>query len=168
VDTGRTERRIIKVRVSRRWGPARIAGLLLLGNISEGGGHKMIGRRAGRKTRSGAGYSYIHAAVDDHSRLAYSEICTDEKKGTATGFWTRAQTFFGSCGITVSRVLTDKRFVLQVPRLARHPGRGRHRPQAHRPYRSQNNGTVECRNRTFFRRPPTSAAHGTRHIRSYR
>src|SRR3954454_10453684 len=150
----RIERRIIKVRVARRWGPARIAGLLRLnpatvhrvlvryrlnrlawtdratgrvirryerdnpgelvhvdikklGNIPEGAGHKMIGRAAGRKTRSGAGYSYIHTAVDDHSRLAYSEILTDEKKQTAAAFWQRAQTFFASRGITVQRVLTD-------------------------------------------------------------
>jgi transposase InsO family protein len=78
-----------------------------LGNIPEGGGHKVLGRPAGRKTRSGVGYSYIHTAVDDHSRLAYSEILTDEKKHTATAFWQRAQAFFASCGITVQRVLTD-------------------------------------------------------------
>jgi hypothetical protein len=101
----RTERRIINVRVLRRWGPARIAGPLRLnpstihrvltryglarrlthldratghvirryerrrpgelvhvdikklGNIPGGGGHKVLGRQAGRKTRSGAGHS---------------------------------------------------------------------------------------------------------------
>lgn len=78
-----------------------------LGNIPDGGGHKVLGRQAGRKKRSGAYYSYIHTAVDDHSRLAYSEILGDEKKETATAFWTRAQAFFTSCGITVERVLTD-------------------------------------------------------------
>jgi hypothetical protein len=36
-----------------------------LGNIPDGGGHKVLGRLAGPKTRSGAGYSYIHTAVDD-------------------------------------------------------------------------------------------------------
>jgi transposase InsO family protein len=66
-----------------------------------------LGRQAGRKTRSGAGYSYIHTAVDDHSRLAYSETLTDEKKETTAALWTRAQAFFASCQITVTRVLTD-------------------------------------------------------------
>jgi transposase len=150
----RTERRIIKVRLLRRWSPARIAHLLRLvpstvhrvltrfglarlthldratgrvirryerdrpgelvhvdikklGNIPDGGGHKTLGRQAGRKTRSGAGYSYSHTAVDDHSRLAYSDILADEKKETATGFWQRAQAFFTEAGITVERVLTD-------------------------------------------------------------
>ena len=47
----------------------------------------------GEKSRSRAvGYRYIHTAVDDRSRLAYSEILTDEKAATAAGFWTRATT----------------------------------------------------------------------------
>ncbi|TQL95924.1 transposase IS481 family protein [Actinoallomurus bryophytorum] len=193
----RTERRIIKVRVARRWGPARIAGLLhlnpatvhrvlvryrlnrlawtdratgrvirryehqapgdlvhvdikKLGNIPDGGGHKTLGRQAGRKTRSGAGYSYIHTAVDDHSRLAYSEILTDEKKHTAAAFWTRAQAFFTSCGITVQRVLTDNgacykshpwRDVLATAGIVH---------KRTRPYRPQTNGKVERLNRTLL------------------
>lgn len=66
----------------------------------------MLGRRASRKTRSGARYSYIHTAVDDHSRFAYGEIHTDEKKETATGFWQRAHAYFTGAGITVERVPT--------------------------------------------------------------
>ncbi|GGJ69835.1 hypothetical protein GCM10010121_095570 [Streptomyces brasiliensis] len=150
----RTERRIIKVRILRRWVPARIAYLLRLnpstvhrvlaryklarlahldratgrvirryersepgelvhvdikklGNIPDGGGHKTQGRQAGRKTRSGVGHSFLHNAVDDHSRLAYSEIHTDERKETATAFWTLPQAFFAQAEVTVQRVLTD-------------------------------------------------------------
>jgi transposase InsO family protein len=193
----RTERRIIKVRVLRRWGPARIAHLLglvpstvhrvltrfglarlshldratgrpirryerdrpgelvhvdikKLGNIPDGGGHKTLGRQAGRKTRSGAGYSYIHTAVDDHSRLAYSEIHADEKKETATAFWTRAQAFFTAAGITVERVLTDNGSCYRS-----HPWRDTlaaagitHKRT--RPYRPQTNGKVERLNRTLL------------------
>jgi hypothetical protein len=43
----------------------------------------------------------------DHSRLAYSEILTDEKKETAAGFWIRANTFFNSVGVTITAVMTD-------------------------------------------------------------
>lgn len=42
-----------------------------------------------------------------HSRLAYTEILTDEKKETASAFWTKANAHFNRCGITVGRVLTD-------------------------------------------------------------
>ncbi|MEV5289609.1 IS481 family transposase, partial [Streptomyces koyangensis] len=90
-----------------------------LGNIPDGGGHKVHSRQAGEanrnattteRTSSGTpkiGYSFIHTAVDDHTRLAYSEILTDERKETATAFWHRAQAFFTDLGITVERVLTD-------------------------------------------------------------
>jgi transposase InsO family protein len=121
-----------------------------LGNIPDGGGHKMLGRPAGRKTRSGAGYSYIHTAVDDHSRLAYSEILTDERKETAAAFWTRAQAFFTTCGITVERVLTDNgacyksrlwRDTLTAAGITH---------KRTRPYRPQTNGKVERLNRTLL------------------
>lgn len=45
--------------------------------------------------------------MDDHSRLAYTEILKDEKKETAAGFWERANAYFASLGITVRQVLTD-------------------------------------------------------------
>ncbi|GLY84702.1 hypothetical protein Airi02_026310 [Actinoallomurus iriomotensis] len=121
-----------------------------LGNIPDGGGHRAIGRPAGRKTRSGAGYSYIHTAVDDHSRLAYSEILHDETKHTAAGFWTRAQAYFASCGITVQRVITDNGACYKS-----HPWRDAlaatgitHKRT--RPYRPQTNGKVERFNRTLL------------------
>jgi transposase InsO family protein len=193
----RTERRIIKVRVLRRWGPARIAGLLRLvpstvhrvlaryglarlthldratgrvirryerdrpgelvhvdikklGNIPDGGGHKVLGRQAGRRNRKQAGYSYIHTAVDDHSRLAYSEIHADERKETATAFWARAQGFFTQAGITVERVLTDNGscYRSRLWRAALADAAITHKRT--RAYRPQTNGKVERLNRTML------------------
>ena len=47
-------------------------------------GHRVLGRELGRRDRQrGAGYAYLHHVVDDHSRLAYCEILTDERKETA-------------------------------------------------------------------------------------
>jgi transposase InsO family protein len=193
----RTERRIIKVRVLRRWGPARIAYLLRLnpstvhrvlaryklarlahldratgrvirryersapgelvhvdikklGNIPDGGGHKTLGRQAGRKTRSGVGYSYLHNAVDDHSRLAYSEIHADEKKETATAFWGRAQTFFTQAGITVQRVLTDNGSCYRSRDWRDALATAGITHKRTRPYRPQTNGKVERFNRTLL------------------
>ena len=54
-----------------------------LGRIPDGGGHKMLGRAAGKKNAStpAVGYAYLHNAVDDHSRLAYSEILRGREEG---------------------------------------------------------------------------------------
>lgn len=186
----RTERRIIEIRVLRRWAPARIAYLLGLnpatvhrvltryrlagltnldraagrvirryehtapgdlvhvdvkkpGNIPDGGGHKVLGRQAGRKNRAKAGMSFLHNAVDDHSRLAYSEILAHEKKETAVGFWQRAHAYFTSCGITVQRVLTDNGscYTSHLCRNSLAAQGVSHKPT--RPYRPQANGKVE-------------------------
>ena len=57
--------------------------------------------------RSSIGYRYIHTAIDDRTRLAYSEIHDDEQAVTAAGFWRRPTTWFAAHGVTVERVLTD-------------------------------------------------------------
>jgi transposase InsO family protein len=206
----RTERRIIKVRVLRRWGPARIAYFLRLvpstvhrvltryglarlthldratglpvrryeratpgelvhvdikklGNIPDGGGHRVTGRQAGQRHRtatpgktrdrngnSHVGYSYLHNAVDDHSRLAYSEILADEKKETAVAFWQRARIFFAVNGITVQRVLTDNGscYKSHLWRDTLTDAGITHKRT--RPYRPQTNGKVERFNRTLL------------------
>jgi transposase InsO family protein len=201
----RTERRIVGLRVSRRWGPARVAyhlglnpstvhrvlqryrcprlkwtdpatgirvktsranknsyvcaapgdlvhvDIKKLGRIPAGGGWRFRGMKVGRhnKQKARVGYAYLHHAVDDHSRLAYSEILADEKKETAAGFWRRARRFFAAHGITVKAVLTDNgscyRSKLWATTLGAHI---KHRRT--RPYRPQTNGKVERFNRTLL------------------
>ncbi len=54
----------------------------------DGGGHKVLGRAAGspnRDCRNGAGYAYLHTALDDHSRIAYTEDLPDETAPTCAG-----------------------------------------------------------------------------------
>lgn len=131
------------------------------GRIPDGGGWRAHGRgsaqarRAGvvrdRAARRGApasrGYSFLHHAVDDHSRLAYSEILGDEKKETAAGFWLRANAFFADAGITVTAVMTDNGSCYRSGAFAEALG-----PIKHvwtRPYRPQTNGKVERFNRTL-------------------
>jgi transposase InsO family protein len=198
----RRERRIIAIRVNRRWGPARIGYLLgmhpstvhrvlsrfglarlswldratgrvirryehqspgdlvhvdikKLGRIPEGGGHRSIGRAAGNRNRTGTsanrrpGYAFLHNAVDDHSRLAYTEILTDEKKDTAAGFWERANAYFESCGITVKRVLTDNGSCYRSYAFKDALGPDIKHKRT-RPYRPQTNGKVERYNRTML------------------
>ncbi|MGY0485842.1 IS481 family transposase [Streptomyces sp. WG-D5] len=134
-----------------------------LGRIPDGGGHKVLGRQAGRATRSNMGFDYIHSAVDDHSRLAYSEIHGDEKAPTCAAFLRRAAAFFTAHGIDhVERVLTDnawpyRKSVAWRQALADLGASGK----LTRAYRPQTNGKVERFNRTLldewaYQRPYTS------------
>jgi len=78
-----------------------------------GGGHKVHGRaatRAGKERQGRVGYAYLHSAVDDFSRLAYTEVLADEKGCTAAAFWRRAEAWFRAHGVIVERVLTDNGF----------------------------------------------------------
>jgi transposase InsO family protein len=194
----RRERRIIGLRVSRRWGPARIAFLLgmqpstvhkvlsryglarlawldratgrvvrryehenpgdlvhvdikKLGRIPDGGGHRVHGRAAGKKisAKKRPGYAFLHNAVDDHSRLAYTEILADERKETAAAFWARANAWFAAAGITVRRVLTDNGSCYRSKDFADALGADITHKRT-RPYRPQTNGKVERYNRTML------------------
>lgn len=217
----RRERRVIGLRVSRRWGPARIAyrlgmqpstvhkiltrygcpplnwtdpatgirirgpqmsrrvtnayvhdapGDLIhvdikkLGRIPDGGGWRFYGRGSAQDRRAGAardraaragapgsrGYAYIHHAVDDHSRLAYSEIHADERKETATGFWRRARAWFAAHGITIRAVLTDNGACYRSRLWAKTLAAAGIIHRRTRPYRPQTNGKVERFNRTLL------------------
>lgn len=78
-----------------------------IGRIPDGGGWRAHGRSESVRGR-GNGYDYVHSMVDDHSRLAYSEILTDEKGPTCAAFIQRAAARFAEQGIPViERVITD-------------------------------------------------------------
>ncbi|MCX5276269.1 IS481 family transposase [Streptomyces virginiae] len=143
-----------------------------LGNIPDGGGWRVVGRTAGDRNRQATtdqrksstpviGYSYIHSAVDDHSRLAYSEVLTNERQETAAGFWQRANAFFTAHGITVERVLTDNGSCYKSKLFTRTLAAAGIAHKRIRPYRPQTNGKVERFNRTLleewaYLRPYTS------------
>jgi transposase InsO family protein len=82
-----------------------------IGKIPDGGGWRAHGRQIGKtgaQKRARIGYDYVHSLIDDHSRLAYSEILPDEKGPTCAGFLTRAADYFADHGIPrIERVMTD-------------------------------------------------------------
>ncbi len=82
-----------------------------VGKIPDGGGWKAHGRQIGKtgaQKRARIGYDYVHSMVDDHSRLAYSEILPDEQGPTCAGFLLRAAAYFTTHGITdIEQVITD-------------------------------------------------------------
>jgi transposase InsO family protein len=155
------------VRYERAW-PGELVHLDVKkpGKIPDGGGWRANGR-PGSKTwaarNARIGYDYVHAAVDDCSRLAYAEILPDEKGTTAAGFLLRAAAYFAARGIpAIERVITGNAyayrhsaaFAAAVAALgARH--------KFIRPHCPWQNGKVERFNRTLaaewaYRQPFTS------------
>src|SRR5258708_12619182 len=86
-----------------------------LGRIPPGGGHKIHGRAARPNCKRGLGYDYIHSCVDDHSRLAYSEILPNEQGATCAAFLRRAGRFFATYGISIHRAMTNTAFPYPHP-----------------------------------------------------
>ena len=82
-----------------------------LGRIPDGGGWKAHGRGAGsilRDRNTKVGFDYVHSVVDDHSRLAYSEVLPDEKGATCAAFLDRAIGYFAAHGIPrIEPLITD-------------------------------------------------------------
>jgi transposase InsO family protein len=69
-------------------------------------GHRVTGRRQGCRNE-GAGWEFVHVAIDDHSRIAFAKIMPSEKKRSATSFLKAAIAHYQSLGINVERVMTD-------------------------------------------------------------
>ena len=138
-----------------------------LGRIPDGGGHRMLGRTVGTRNngKRGRGYAFLHHAVDDHSRLAYSEILTNERKETAAAFWERARDYFREAGFEVRAVLTDNGACYRSRAFAHALGDGvKHRFT--RPYRPQTNGKVERFNRTLAQEWAYAAVYGSEEARA--
>jgi transposase InsO family protein len=121
-----------------------------LGKIPPGGGWRAHGRAARPARHRKIGYCYVHSAVDDHSRLAYSEIHDDEKACTAVEFWRRARAFFADHGIHVRAVLTDNGSCYRSNDWLQEVAGGGATPRFTKPYRPQTNGKVERFNRTLL------------------
>jgi transposase InsO family protein len=124
-----------------------------IGRIPDGGGWRAHGRAAtaaDKHRRPKIGFDYVHSVIDDHTRLAYSEIHPDERAGTVAGFFARAIEFFTGLGITIERVMTDNAFSYRHSRelrdlLAAHDIKHKF-IKPHCPWQ---NGKVERFNRTL-------------------
>lgn len=77
-----------------------------LGRI-QGVGHRITGDRTGQSNGRGKGWEYLHVAIDDRSRLAYTQVLASERKEDATAFLKSSLAWFASHGVTAERVMTD-------------------------------------------------------------
>src|SRR5271170_566732 len=68
-------------------------------------GHRIHGDRT-QETR-GAGYEYLHIAVDHHSRIAFAAILPDQSHRSAILFFLMARAYYARFNIPVRRALTD-------------------------------------------------------------
>ena len=124
-----------------------------IGRIPDGGGWRAHGRQMGsshaRKTLR-VGYDYVHSVVDDHSRLAYSEILDDETAATTVGFFARAVDFFAGHGVRIDEVMSDNAWnythSTALAELLDIEGITHRRIKPHCPWQ---NGKVERFNRTL-------------------
>jgi len=70
-------------------------------------GHRVTGDRTSQSNSRGVGWEFVHVCIDDHSRVAFSQIHPDETKESAVPFLKAAVAYYASLGVTVSRVMTD-------------------------------------------------------------
>jgi transposase InsO family protein len=135
------------------------------GNIPDGGGWRYVGKQQGERNRSATaartgtarskhrgplvGTAFIHTVIDDHSRVAYAEICTDETATTAIGILQRAVAWFATRGVTVERVLSDNGSAYKSHAWRDACTELAITPKHTRPYRPQTNGKIERFHRTL-------------------
>jgi transposase InsO family protein len=130
------------------------------GNIPNGGGHRYVGRQQGEANKRATpgllqgpdykprtGKAFLHTVIDDHSRLAYAEICSDEKATTAARVLRRA--WFTDHGVTVERVLTDNGSCYRSHAWRDTCTELGIKHKRTRPYRPQTNGKIERFHRTL-------------------
>jgi transposase InsO family protein len=134
------------------------------GNIPDGGGHKFLTRQQsrangivtalrtgerGKHYRPVIGTAFVHTVIDDHSRLAYAEICTDEKAATAIEVLQRAVAWFADQHVTVERVLSDNGSCYRSFAWRDACAELGITHKRTRPYRPQTNGKIERFHRTL-------------------
>lgn len=139
-----------------------------ISGIPQGGGHRTRGRGySGEASRNRkAGYRFIHTALDDRTRLVYSEILDNEQGATAAGFWHRAAAWFDAHGVACERVITDNGACYKSGLWHRACNATSTKVKKTRPRRPQTNGKVERYHRTLLEewasiRPWTSEAERT-------
>lgn len=106
-------------------------------------GHRITGDRTGQSNARGIGWEFLHLAVDDHSRLAYSEILPDEKRGSCLRFLFNALRFFRRHGVAVERVMTDNGAAFRSRRYAQALRLLHIKHKRTRPYTPKTNGKAE-------------------------
>ncbi len=113
-----------------------------LGRI-DGVGHRITGYHQGVHRKRGIGWEVLHVAIDDASRLAYTELLPDEKKESAIAFLDRALAWFAGLGVSVERIMTDNGSAYRSHALRARLKEAAIRHIRTRPYTPKTNGKAE-------------------------
>lgn len=113
-------------------------------------GHRVTGARTGHGNR-GAGWDFVHVAIDDATRLAYAEVLPDERRASAAGFLVRAVRWYREQGVGVERVMSDNGSAYVSKLFARTMRRLGLRHIRTRPYTPKTNGKAERFIQTMLR-----------------
>lgn len=114
-------------------------------------GHRVTGARIEHNRGRGIGWEHLHVAVDDASRLAYTEVLPSLGKEDAVAFLGRALGWFKRLGVTVERVMTDNGSAYSSRLFAQTTQAAGVRHIRTRPYRPQTNGKAERFIQTMLR-----------------
>lgn len=110
-------------------------------------GHRITGDRTRQSSRRGkswgAGWEFVHVAIDDASRIAFSQILADEKQESAIAFLKATIAYYASLGVTVTRVMTDNGPCYQSKAFARACRTLGLKHIRTRPYTPRTNGKAE-------------------------
>ncbi|MDO9397869.1 MAG: IS481 family transposase [Herbiconiux sp.] len=123
-----------------------------LGRVPDGGGWKAGGRQRneGPRPKTKVGFDYIHTLIDDHSRLAYSEVLADETAETCAAFLLRAAEDFAGRGIPIiEQLMTDNAMAYKARVLAEVCALLEIKQIYIKPHCPWTNGKVERFNRTL-------------------
>jgi transposase InsO family protein len=116
----------------------------------EGIGHRVHGDRS--RKRRGVGWEVVFVCVDDHTRLAYTEVLPSENAIYATAFFRRALRWFASLGIRCERLLSDNAKCYESKRFTALCQDHGIRQSFTRPYTPKTNGKAERFIQTLKRR----------------
>ena len=106
-------------------------------------GHRITGDRTGQANTRGVGWEFVHVAIDDHSRVAFSQILPDERKQSAIAFLKATVAYYKSLGVSITRVMTDNGSCYISKAFARACKRLRIKHIRTKPYTPQTNGKAE-------------------------
>lgn len=113
-----------------------------LGRI-DGVGHRITGNRTGQSNKRGTGWEYLHVAIDDASRLAFTAMMPDERKESAVAFLDAAIAWFHAHGVVVQRVMTDNGSAYKSKAFAAAIAAHGLKHKRTRPYTPRTNGKAE-------------------------